>query len=197
MITDIHSEDRLVQATFADHLHDVLGWESVYAHNAETFGPSGMLGRASERDVVLVRDLRAAVDRLNPELPESARAQAVEKIARVDFARSLIQHNKENHAFIRDGVPVEWRDDAGQTRHARARVIDFRNSKNNRFLAVRELKIQGLRVPHHNRRADLICFVCSRVSTKSPAPGCCNESNRAGTPSWPLCGPAFPERKRN
>ena len=159
MITDIHREDRLVQATFADHLHDVLGWESVYAHNAETFGPSGMLGRASERDVVLVRDLRAAVDRLNPELPESARAQAVEKIARVDFARSLIQHNKENHAFIRDGVPVEWRDAAGQTRHDRARVIDFRNSKNNRFLAVRELKIQGLRVPHYNRRADLVCFV--------------------------------------
>ena len=35
MITDIHSEDRLVQATFADHLRDVLGWESIYAHNDE------------------------------------------------------------------------------------------------------------------------------------------------------------------
>ena len=61
MITDINSEDRLVQKTFADHLHDVLGWESVYAFNEETFGPSGTLGRASERDVVLVRDLRAAL----------------------------------------------------------------------------------------------------------------------------------------
>ena len=29
--TDINSEDRLVQKAFADHLHDVLGWESVYA----------------------------------------------------------------------------------------------------------------------------------------------------------------------
>src|SRR5690242_17043843 len=29
----------------------------------------------------------------------------------------------------------------------------------NRFLAVRELKIQGLRTPHYNRRADLVCFV--------------------------------------
>jgi hypothetical protein len=35
MITDINSEDRLVQKTFADHLHDVLGWESIYAHNDE------------------------------------------------------------------------------------------------------------------------------------------------------------------
>jgi hypothetical protein len=44
--TDINSEDRLVQATFANHLERVLGWESVYAWNDETFGPTGTLGRA-------------------------------------------------------------------------------------------------------------------------------------------------------
>jgi hypothetical protein len=53
--------------------------------------------------VVLVRDLRAALVRLNPDLPESAREQAVEKITRIDFARSLIQHNREYYGFIRDG----------------------------------------------------------------------------------------------
>ena len=77
----------------------------------------------------------------------------------MDFARSLLQHNRELDGFIRGGVPVEWRDEAGETRHAQARVIDFRNAKSNRFLAVRELKIQGIRVPHYNRRADLVCFV--------------------------------------
>ena len=94
MITNINSEDRLVQQTFANHLCHQLGWESVYAYNAETFGPQGTLGRASERDVVLVRDLRAALVRLNPDLPEVARDQAIEKIARLDFARSLIQQNR-------------------------------------------------------------------------------------------------------
>ena len=29
----------------------------------------------------------------------------------------------------------------------------------NRFLALRELKVQGVRVPHYNRHADLVCFV--------------------------------------
>src|SRR5207249_3964394 len=106
MITDINNEDRLVQQTFADYLRDRLGWERVYAYNTETFGPQGMLGRASERDVVLVRDLRAALARLNPDLPESAREQAIEKLARVDFARSLIQHNRECYGLIRGGVPV-------------------------------------------------------------------------------------------
>jgi len=37
--TDINSEDRLVQATFAEHLEKTLGWDSVYAWNQETFGP--------------------------------------------------------------------------------------------------------------------------------------------------------------
>lgn len=159
MITDIHSEDRLVQATFADHLRDVLGWESIYAYNEETFGPNGTLGRANEREAVLVRDLKAAVERLNVDLPQSARQQAVEKLTRVDFSRSLIQQNKDFHDFIRNGVPVDWRDAAGQAHHARAKVIDFTNAANNRFLAVRELKLQGLRVPHYGTRADLVCFV--------------------------------------
>ena len=44
-ITPINSEDRLVQATFAEHLERELGWESTYAWNRETFGPDGTLGR--------------------------------------------------------------------------------------------------------------------------------------------------------
>ncbi len=159
MITDINSEDRLVQYTFAEHLRTSLGWGSVYAHNKETFGPNGTLGRVSERDIVLVRDLRAALNELNPEIPELAREQAVQKLTQIDVSRSLLQHNRDLFRFIRGGVPVEWRDDKGDVQYATAQVIDFRTPNNNRFLAVRELRIQGVRVPHYNRRADLVCFV--------------------------------------
>ena len=100
--TDINGEDRLVQATFAEHLEKVLGWDSVYAWNHETFGPDGTLGRASERDVVLVRDLRAALVRLNPALPEAAIGEAVAKLTHHDYSRSLLQHNHafHHHAFL-------------------------------------------------------------------------------------------------
>ena len=54
MTTDVNSEDRLVQQTFAAHLRDKLAWESVYAWDQETFGPEGLLSRTSPRDVVLV-----------------------------------------------------------------------------------------------------------------------------------------------
>ena len=56
-------------------------------------------------------------------------------------------------------MPVSYRDGQGQLRHTAAAVIDFRTPENNRFLAVRELKLQGLRTPSYNRRADLVCFV--------------------------------------
>ena len=56
-LTDINSEDRLVQRTFADYLRDGLGWESVYAYNTKTLGPDGPLGRTNERHVALVGDL--------------------------------------------------------------------------------------------------------------------------------------------
>ena len=71
-VTAINGEDRLVQATFAQHLEQVLGWDSVYAWNHETFGPDGTLGRGDPKEAVLTRDLRAALERLNPNLPASA-----------------------------------------------------------------------------------------------------------------------------
>lgn len=33
------NEDTLVQQTTAEYLEQQLGWESVYAHNSEDFGP--------------------------------------------------------------------------------------------------------------------------------------------------------------
>src|SRR5215213_2729271 len=151
--TDINSEDRLVQKTFADHLRDELGWQSVYAWNEETFGPSGTLGRADTREVVLTRDLRAALARLNEDLPSPAIESAVQQMTRHDFSRSLLQHNEDFYRLIRDGVLVEYKDEQGKPRETRARVIDFKNgtssdgTPNNRFLAVRELKLTGLRTP--------------------------------------------------
>ncbi|PKU25256.1 type I restriction endonuclease subunit R [Telmatospirillum siberiense] len=158
--TGINSEDRLVQATFAEHLEKVLGWESVYAFNDETFGPGGTLGRTSTNEAVLTRDLRAALARLNPDLPAAAIDETLRALTVQDFSRSMVQHNQDFFRLIRGGVPVHYRDALGRLREARAQVIDFDNRPgSNRFLAVRELKLTGLRTPNYNRRADLVCFV--------------------------------------
>ncbi len=157
--TDINSEDRLVQETFANHLADALGWDTVYAWNNETFGPDGTLGRASPQDVVLTRDLRAALVTLNPDLPAAAIDDALKQLTHQDFTRSTVQHNQDFYRMVRDGVPVTYRDANGNKRQSHARCIEFRDASRNRFLAVRELKITGLKSPHYNRRADVVCFV--------------------------------------
>ena len=159
-VTPINSEDRLVQATFAEHLEQVLGWDSIYAWNEETFGPDGTFGRCDTKEAVLTRDLRAALERLNPELPASAIDEAIRDLTMYDVSRSMVQHNRDLYRLIRGGVPVYYQDAQGRQKSARARVIDFDNSPgSNRFLAVRELKLTGIRTPNYNRRADLVCFV--------------------------------------
>ena len=159
-VTPVNSEDRLVQATFAEHLEQVLGWDSVYAWNQETFGRDGTLGRADTKEAVLTRDLRAALERLNPELPASAIDGVLRALTVYDVGRSLVQHNRDFYRLIRGGVTVQYRDAQGRQRSDRARVVDFDNAPgSNRFLAVRELKLTGIRTPNYNRRADLVCFV--------------------------------------
>ena len=159
-VTGINSEDRLVQATFAGYLKRVLGWDSIYAWNEETFGHEGTLGRADTKDVVLIRDLRAALERLNPALPATAIDDAMRDLTVYDASRSMLQHNHDFYRLIRRGVHVKYRDAHGRPKSARARVIDFDNKPgSNRFLAVRELKLTGIRTPNYNRRADLVCFI--------------------------------------
>lgn len=157
--TDINNEDTLVQQTFADHLKNVLQWESVYAWNTETFGSNGTLGRNSTQDVVLKGHLIDAIRSMRPDLPDSVVAEAVATLSQYDFSRSTTQHNREFYRMIREGVPVTYRDEKGQQKKTRVQVINFREPKKNHFVCVRELKIQGLRTPHYNRRADLVCFV--------------------------------------
>ena len=159
-LTPINSEDRLVQATFAEHLEQVLGWNSTYAWNTEKFGTDGTLGRADTKQAVLTRYLRAALKRLNPILPASAIDDAMRDLTAYDVSRSIVQHNRDFYRILRSGLPVNYRNAQGFRKSARARVIDFDNAPgSNHFLAVRELKLTGIRTPNYNRRADLVCFV--------------------------------------
>src|SRR4051812_22692855 len=109
-VTGINSEDRLVQATFAEYLEQVLGWDSVYTWNDETFGPEGTLGRADTKEAVLTRDIRAALQRLNPNLPVVAIEGALRALTVYDFSRTTVQHNRDFLRMIRAGVPVHYRD---------------------------------------------------------------------------------------
>ena len=151
-----YTEDALVQKTTADYLRDQLGWESVYAYNNENFGPDSLLGRNSDREVVLTRILRERLAALNPGLPDAAYDDAVRQIAGISTSQTIIIVNREKYDLIRDGVRVTFHDDKGKRVRKQLRVFDFDTPANNHFLCVREMWIQG---DLYRRRADLIGFV--------------------------------------
>ena len=111
-----YTEDTLVQQTTADYLERQLGWESIYAYNNEDFGPDSLLGRASDREVVLTRTLRERLGALNPGLPEAAYAEAVRQLTTTVTSQTLVAANREQYALIRDSVQVTFRNDKGELR---------------------------------------------------------------------------------
>ena len=150
------TEDNLVQRTTAEYLEERLGWQSVYAHNREDYGPHSLLGRRSDREVVLTRPLREALAALNPGLPAAAYDDAVRQIVETDSSKSIEAANREKYDLLRDGVSVTFTDENGKPVTRRLQVFDFNTPENNAFLCVRELWIRG---DLYRRRADLVGFV--------------------------------------
>ena len=138
-----YSEDLLIQAPTAELLEKQLGWQSVLAYNEEDFGTESLLGRASDAEVVLTREVLAALRRLNPGLPDEAYRLALAQVVQDDITKSLIAQNEEKYALLRDGVAVKYRDATGRLVDKRLRLIDFDTPDNNRYLAVRELWVRG------------------------------------------------------
>jgi type I restriction enzyme R subunit len=151
-----YSEDLLIQAPTADFLEQELGWTSVLAYNDEAFGTDSLLGRTSDTEVVLTREVMAALKRLNPGLPDEAYAQALALVVQDDVTKTLIALNEEKYKLLRDGVPVKYRDAAGRLIEKRLRLIDFDHPDKNRYLAVREMWVRG---KLWLRRPDVIGFV--------------------------------------
>ena len=151
-----YTEDILVQQTTAEYLEQQLGWESVYAYNAEDFGPESLLGRKNEREAALTRSLRAALEELNPGLPESAYDDALRQIVSISASQSLAAANHEKYELLRDGVQVTFRNDKGERVRQRLRVFNFAEPTKNHFLCVRELWVKG---ELYRRRADIVGFV--------------------------------------
>ncbi len=156
MASKDYSEDALIQAPTADFLAQQLGWETVFAQDEGGFGPDSLLGRTSDREVVLSRDVMTALRRLNPGLPEAAYTQALAVVLQDDATQSLVKMNEAKYRLLRDGVLVKVRDTAGKLVERRLRLIDFDTPANNRYLAVRELWVRG---SLWLRRPDIIGFV--------------------------------------
>ncbi len=111
--------------------------------------------RESFGEVVLVRRLREAIQRLNPAIPEEAREEALRKVLRVGTP-SLTQTNRAFHRMLRDGVAVEYPRPDGSIAGDHVRLVDCGEVLANDWLAVNQFAvIEG----QHHRRPDIVVFV--------------------------------------
>jgi type I restriction enzyme R subunit len=125
--------------------------------------------RQSYGDVVLLERLRAALQRLNPGLPEDTLADAERRVLRPD-APLLVVNNQQFHRWLVDGITSEYRASDGELRGHPVRLVDFDNPDNNDWVAVNQFTVVE---NGHNRRPDIVLFVnglpLAGIELKNPA----------------------------
>lgn len=149
-----YSEDTLVEQP-AIALFEFLGWETGNLY-AEWTGSSSSEGRQTQQDVVLEGRLRAALSKLNPDLPNEAIDLVVEELARDRSKLLPVNANQEVYRLLKDGVPVSVADEQGHNTLKVAKVIDWGCVEENDFFLATQFWVKG---DYHTRRTDLLGFV--------------------------------------
>lgn len=150
-MTKLITESTIEEATL--QILAELGYATAYGPELASDGVAPE--RTSYSDTILDGRLRAALARLNPQLPAEALDEAVRKLSRVD-SPNLYLVNHLCHQYLVEGVPVEYQGAEGSVTHETARVLDYDDPRSNDLLAVNQFTvIEG----GHNRRADVVLFI--------------------------------------
>ena len=110
--------------------------------------------RPDYRSVVLPDRLKAALARINLDIPQAAIATALSQLVNPNIP-ALMSCNRQVHEWLTTGVKViyhQGNEEVGR----QLRVIDFDDPGNNDWLVVNQFTVQGQK---HNRRPDLLVFV--------------------------------------
>ncbi len=131
---------------------DELGWKCV---SGPILAPEGEAPeRANYRSVVLEGRLRAALARINDQLPPDVIDEVARKVLRLD-SPSLEENNHAFHKMVREGIVVQVKKAAG-VRGDIAWLFDHDDPDKNDWLVVNQLTVvEG----NNNRRPDLVLYV--------------------------------------
>ncbi|MFC1600339.1 type I restriction endonuclease subunit R [Patescibacteria group bacterium] len=146
------TEDSLVEQP-AIKLFEELGFD-YQNHYQEKFGDDEE--RKEINDVVLVKQLKKALTKLNPEVTAEAIELAVDELTKSRGHLEIEHANKEVYGLIKKGVKVEVVSKNGEHEMERVQVVDFETPENNHFYLASQYWVAG---DMYKRRADLIGFV--------------------------------------
>lgn len=125
-----------------------------YIHGPDIAPDGEFPERESYGDVLLSERLKKAIDKLNPNIPEDARLDALRQVQRIN-SPDLLTNNEQFHVMLTDGIKVSYQKD-GTTRGDIVWLVDFNKAENNEFLVINQFTVIE---ENANKRPDVILFV--------------------------------------
>ncbi|MFV2097404.1 type I restriction endonuclease subunit R [Micromonospora sp. LOL_014] len=146
---------RMGEADWESHALEQLGELGWEAGAGKDFA-LGSGQRQSWADLVLVEDLRAAIERLNPALPQGAVADAV-RAATDAASREAFAENRAAHERLVNGIrSIVYTDSFGAEHNPTVQLVDLHDPDRNIFRAISQvLVIDG----DFRRRFDIVLYV--------------------------------------
>lgn len=133
-----------------------LGYGIIRGDN-EDYQPDGKKPlRSDYKDVILVKNLREALERINPSIPKETREEAIKQILR-SASQKLIVDNEDFHKMLVEGIDVPIKTKDGE-RFDKVWLFDYNPKKinNNEFLAINQFTVIENNI---ERRPDVMLFV--------------------------------------
>jgi type I restriction enzyme R subunit len=137
---------------------DIQLFELILGYVHKSAAKNDLIGRENLKQVVLKKDLRASLIKLNPDLPQDSIEHAINELSKSRVSLSPLMANKEVYQLIKNGVPVTFQNKEGREESGYVKVLDFENEENNDFMVVSQLSIEYLQT-NNKRIPDLILYI--------------------------------------
>ena len=148
-----YSEDILVEQSSIEIFKKELGIEHLNCYE-EKFPQT--LGRETKAEVILIKRLSKAIDKLNDKLSEETKKDVISQILKDRSRLSLVKANQEIYRLIKDGIKVKIKNKNGEYEYRTVKFVDFENPKNNDFFLATQFWVTG---DIYTKRPDGILFV--------------------------------------
>ncbi|WP_299100904.1 type I restriction endonuclease subunit R [uncultured Winogradskyella sp.] len=144
------NEDKIEQA-FIDQL---VGQGYTYYYGPDIAPYSDNPQREGFESVLLEQQLKNALQLLNPDVPESARVEAYNKIVNLG-TQDLMENNERFHTLLTNGVTVEYHKE-GRTKGINVKLLDVAQPQNNQFWVVNQLVVKE---NNNEKRFDVVVYI--------------------------------------
>lgn len=144
------NEDKIEQA-FIDQL---VGQGYTYYYGPDIAPYSNNPEREGFESVLLEQQLKNALRHLNPDVPESARVEAYQKIVNLG-TQDLMENNERFHNHLTNGITIDYYKD-GNVKGIDVQLLDVINPENNQFWVVNQLVVKE---NNNEKRFDVVIYI--------------------------------------